>query len=77
MSKKSQIDKVKDHLKINNTITSWEAIQEYRITRLASLIHTLRTDHQMNIRSISKSKNGKNWVEYRYNNEMNGQYKMF
>ena len=77
MKKNSQLYKIKEHLKWNKTITSWEAIQKYRITRLASIIHILRTEYQMNINSISKSKNGKNWVEYKYHQESGGQYSIF
>lgn len=34
--------KVREHLKEKGSITSWEAIQEYGATRLASIICNLR-----------------------------------
>lgn len=36
--------KVKDHLLTYGEITSWEAIQQYKATRLASIIFNLRQD---------------------------------
>ena len=39
------------------------AQEKYRITRLASIIHILRTEYQMNINSIPKSKDGKTIIE--------------
>ena len=39
---KSQTDAVLWHLQNNGTITSWQAIKEYGITRLADKILTLR-----------------------------------
>ena len=40
----SQKGIVLDHLKRNGKISSWEAIQEYHITRLAAVIALLRED---------------------------------
>ena len=41
---KTQKDRVLDHLKEHGTITSWEAIQNYGITRLSEYIRQLRRD---------------------------------
>ena len=41
---KTQKDRVLDHLKEQGTITSWEAIQNYGITRLSEYIRQLRHD---------------------------------
>ena len=61
---KSQLNEIKQHLLWYDTITSWEAIEKYRITRLSAIIHTLRHEGGMNITSTDKRKeNGKNWVE--------------
>ena len=40
----SQIKKVSKHLKEKNKITSWEAIEKYRCTRLSAIIYILRKD---------------------------------
>lgn len=39
---KTQIIKILEHLKRRKSITSWEAIQLYRATRLSTIIYTLR-----------------------------------
>ena len=41
---KTQKERVLDHLKEQGTITSWEAIQNYGITRLSEYIRQLRRD---------------------------------
>jgi hypothetical protein len=46
---KTQLDKIRTHLKRNGSITSWKAIQKYRITRLAEYIRVLRHEENMNI----------------------------
>ena len=63
--KNSQTMKIKKHLEDNEVITSWEAITQYRITRLSALIFILRTEFQMEINSTWKNKDGKKWTEYR------------
>lgn len=40
----SQYEKIKEHLLYKGTITSWEAIQKYRITRLSHYIYLLRNE---------------------------------
>tara|TARA_Y100001963_G_C6704094_1_gene411010 strand:+ start:219 stop:470 length:252 start_codon:yes stop_codon:yes gene_type:complete len=63
---KSQLKQIKSHLEWYDTITSWEAIQKYHITRLSAIIYTLRHEVGMNISSSDKrAENGKNWVEYK------------
>lgn len=37
-------DKILKHLQLYDTITSWEAIQEYGVTRLSAIIFTLRKE---------------------------------
>ena len=41
---KTARDRVLDHLEEHGTITSWEAIQNYGITRLSEYIRQLRRD---------------------------------
>ena len=38
----TQTEKVLRHLKKFGSITSWEAIMEYRVTRISAIIHELR-----------------------------------
>ena len=38
----TKTQKVLNHLRINGSITSWEAIQEYGVTRLSATIFNLR-----------------------------------
>jgi len=74
---KSQLNQIKEHLEWYDTITSWEAIQKYRITRLSAIIHTLRHENQMSIVSNNKKKdNGTNWVEYKLVREEEGQFNL-
>ena len=50
---------VMEHLLEKGSITSWEAIEKYRATRLSSIIFNLRHHYGMNIISeiIDKSSN--------------------
>ena len=52
-----------DHLKEHKFITSWEAIQEYRITRLSARIYELR-EKGFNIITKNVTENGKTFAEY-------------
>jgi hypothetical protein len=40
----SNQQKVRNHLTKKKSITSWEAIEKYSVTRLAAIIHNLRKD---------------------------------
>ena len=74
---KSQLKQIKEHLEWYDTITSWEAIQKYRITRLSAIIHSLRHEVGMNISSSDKRNvDGKNWVEYKLVREKQGQFSL-
>lgn len=63
MKKISQLEQVQTHFRQFGDITSWEAIQLYRITRLSAIIFILRDDG-WNIESIRKENESKNWVKY-------------
>ena len=52
--KKTQVEQVLNHLKKFGQITSWEAIQNYRITRLSDKIYLLRKKG-INISTIETS----------------------
>lgn len=58
----SQKDQVLEHLKKRKSITSWEAITSYRITRLASIIFDLRDEYE--IVSLQERKGDKKFVRY-------------
>lgn len=58
----SQKDQVLEHLKKRKSITSWEAITSYRITRLASIIFDLRDEYE--IVSLQERKGNKKFVRY-------------
>tara|TARA_Y100001972_G_C7452562_1_gene231539 strand:+ start:33 stop:254 length:222 start_codon:yes stop_codon:yes gene_type:complete len=60
----SQKEIVLSHLKKNKTITSWEAIQTYRCTRLADKIFVLRQEGHEIITNNMTNKNGKRFAEY-------------
>lgn len=51
----TKTDKVKNHLLEKKTITSWEAIQLYRATRLSAIIYNLRNKYNMQIATIEKT----------------------
>lgn len=40
----TQKEKILEHLKNNNEITSWEAIEKYHITRISEYIRQLRKE---------------------------------
>lgn len=40
-------DRILNHLKKYGSITSWEAIREYGITRLSAVIYNLRKDYNI------------------------------
>jgi hypothetical protein len=67
MSKfENKTQSVKNHLILNGSITSWEAINMYKATRLSAIIYNLR-DIGMNITSIPmKDDKGTRWAKYIY-----------
>ena len=52
------------HFKKRKSITSWEAIQKYGITRLAAVICDLKDTH--NIVATMQTAEGKRWAKYTY-----------
>jgi hypothetical protein len=59
----TQENQILNHLKKHKFITSWEAIQEYRITRLSARIYELR-EKGFNIITKNITENGKTFAEY-------------
>ena len=61
----SQIKQVEKHLKKRKSITTWDAIQLYGITRLSALIFTLREDgYNIESKRIDDKDSRKWWTKY-------------
>ena len=61
----SQESIVLNHLKKYKHITTWEAITEYRITRLSARIYDLRqAGHKIISRTVSSNDSDKHFSEY-------------
>ena len=60
----SQRELVLTHLKKGLPITSWEAIQQFRITRLSAVIYDLRQEGYTILSQNHTSKNGKKFASY-------------
>lgn len=60
----NQKEMVLAHFKKRKSITSWEAIKKYGITRLADVIFRLKDSH--NIVATIQTAEGKRWAKYTY-----------
>ena len=71
MRKKSKKDLVLIHLQMHKSITSWEAIEKFRATRLSAIIHTLRHKDGHNITSSPEynKETGTNYDRYTLHQE--------
>lgn len=47
--RRTHADRVEQYLRENGSITSWEAIQQFGITRLSAVIYDLRYKRGLNI----------------------------
>ena len=64
---KSKIEKILAHLIKHKEITSWEAIQEYRATRLSGIIFNLRVKFNIKSEEIKLENDGRgNYVVYKF-----------
>jgi len=62
----SQKQKVRDYLESGRPLTSWEAIEKWRITRLAAIIDLLKKEGMNIVSEMKKNFNtGKKYAEYR------------
>lgn len=61
--KLSQTDQILKHLDMYDTITTWEAISKYRITRLSAHIQFIE-ERGIPVYTRNVSSDGKHWVEY-------------
>lgn len=67
----THLELVKNHLRERGEITSWEAISNYRITRLSEYIRQLRHELNWDIESIPEKNDKTHWVKYKLrNNQM-------
>jgi hypothetical protein len=64
----NQKDQVLNHFRKKKSITSWEAIQKFGITRLADTIFQLKSKGH-DIMTINESADGKRWARYVYMGE--------
>ena len=60
----SQKRTILKHLKESKSITSWEAITQYRITRLSAVIYLLRDEGYD--KGVTEEGVHKNWAIYHY-----------
>lgn len=60
----TKISNVKRHLLEGKTLTSWEAIQLYRATRLSAIIFELKNRHGLNIGSEMIVEDGVHYSKY-------------
>lgn len=68
----SQLEQVMMHLRRRGSITTWQAITEYSITRLSAIIYRLRNEQGMKIdstivTSTNKRGNTKRYTVYTLN----------
>lgn len=66
----TQLSQVRNHILKRGTITSWDAISHYRITRLSEYIRILR-EEGMDIKTEWETSNGKRYGRYILNVENN------
>ena len=63
----TQTQQVLNTLIEQKTITSWEAIQKFRCTRLSAVIYNLRQDgYDIRTHRMTNEKTGKSFAEYNY-----------
>lgn len=63
---KTKTDAILDHLKRYKRITSWEAIELYKATRLSAIIFNLKERGYEIVTQIVTDNRGTRWGVYRY-----------
>jgi|TARA_R100000149_G_scaffold382_2_gene106 cell division FtsZ-interacting protein ZapD len=66
MAKENKTLRVLNHLKQNRTITSWEAITQYRATRLSAIILNLKQQGHNIITEMEKGQDGVRYARYHF-----------
>ncbi len=70
----TQKQQVLDHLNTHGSITSWEAIKIYGITRVSEYIFSMRDKDKLKIESIYEKNEHTHWVRYKmFTADSNGQ----
>jgi len=64
MPRKTQKDRVLQHLREFGSITSWEAIKEYGCTRLADVIFRLKDEYTIGVEMLSSTNRFGDKVRY-------------
>lgn len=59
----TKLEQVMNHLKKHKAITSWEAIQRYRATRLADMIYVLK-NRGWKFNTVTVKKDGCSYARY-------------
>lgn len=65
--RKTQLQKIKEHLLKHGNITTWEAFTKYHITRLSQYIMILRNDEDFDIDMEWVTNNNKRYGIYTLN----------
>ncbi len=67
---KTKIQEILEHLQTHKKITSWEAIQLYRVTRISAVIFTLKESGFLieteTVKSKDNNGNAVNYAVYHY-----------
>ena len=63
MKRQTKIEQVKRHLR-KRSITSLQAFNLYAVTRLADIVHELRTRHGWQIATEPQEKDGSTFAKY-------------
>ena len=67
MRKKSKKDLVLIHLQMHGSITSWEAIEKFRATRLSDIVFKLKQDgHNISSKPEQNKETGTNMLDTLY-----------
>ena len=70
MRKKSKKDLVLIHLQMHGSITSWEAIEKFRATRLSDIVFKLKQDgHNISSKPEQNKETGTNYARYTLHQE--------
>ena len=70
MKRKSKKDMVLIHLQMHGSITSWEAIEKFRATRLSDIVFKLKQDgHNISSSPEQNKETGTNYARYTLHQE--------
>lgn len=72
----TQKETVLNHLRQYRSISSWQAIENYGITRLAEMIRQLRHDDKLPITGQTMKNDKTHWTEYQLIEEVTQKYKV-